>query len=75
MDHVLLLTVTEASQRLGISRTKCYSLVAAEVLPSVRIGRSVRVPVLALARWVEEHTSMEKADTGTNGPPGVGHPV
>ena len=47
--------VTEAAERIGISRTKCYELIKAGKLPSVRIGGSVRVPVDALKQWIQEH--------------------
>ena len=41
----LLLRVEEAALRLGIGRSKTYDLINAHVIPSVRIGRSLRVPV------------------------------
>jgi excisionase family DNA binding protein len=39
----LLLTVTEASQVLAISRSKLYELLNSGYLPSVHIGRSRRI--------------------------------
>lgn len=51
-----LLTTTEAAEYLGIGRTKLYELLAANELPTVRIGRAVRVPHSALAEWVEGQT-------------------
>ena len=39
----LLLTVTEASQVLAISRSKLYDLLNSGHLPSVHIGRSRRI--------------------------------
>ena len=50
----LLLRVEEAALRLGVGRSKCYDLINAHVIPSVRIGRSVRVPVEGLKAWVAE---------------------
>jgi excisionase family DNA binding protein len=44
----LLLTVEEAAQRLGIGRTLAWQLVRDGQLPSVRLGRLVRVPVRGL---------------------------
>jgi excisionase family DNA binding protein len=41
----LLLTLTEASQVLAISRSKLYELLNAGHLPSVHIGRSRRIRV------------------------------
>jgi excisionase family DNA binding protein len=39
----LLLTVTEASEVLAISRSKLYELLNSGLLPSVHIGRSRRI--------------------------------
>ncbi len=50
---VLLLRVSEAARQLSISRSRAYELVSAGVIPSVRLGTSVRVPALALERFVK----------------------
>jgi excisionase family DNA binding protein len=50
-----LLRPAEAAELLSISRTKAYELIAAGVLPSVRVGGSVRVPALQLQAWIEKH--------------------
>lgn len=39
----LLLTVTEAAQRLGIGRTLMYELISTGQVPSVRIGTLRRI--------------------------------
>jgi excisionase family DNA binding protein len=44
----LALTVEEAGQLLGISRTLAYGLVARGELPAVRLGRRIVVPRKAL---------------------------
>jgi excisionase family DNA binding protein len=44
----LLYRPAEAADAIGISRAKLYALVAAGVIPSVRVGQSIRVPVKAL---------------------------
>lgn len=49
----LLLTPPEAAALIGIGRTRVYDLIARGVLPSLRIGRSVRVPVEGLREWIE----------------------
>jgi excisionase family DNA binding protein len=48
----LLLKPTEAAEATGLGRSKMYQLIAAGIIPSVRIGKSVRVPVEALRQWV-----------------------
>ncbi len=45
----LLLTVDEAAEVLRIGRNGAYAAVANGSLPSVRIGRTIRVPRDALA--------------------------
>jgi len=51
--------VDEVASRLNLSKSQVYQLIAEGELPSVRIGRSVRIPAEALRRWLEkrsEHT-------------------
>lgn len=50
----LLLTVEEAARCLGIGKTLAWRLVQEGQLPSVRLGRCVRVPRRALEEWVQE---------------------
>lgn len=52
-----LLTVDEVATYLRISRAKAYQLVAAGDLPSVRMGRSVRVRRDKLADWLDERSA------------------
>ena len=52
MDKILL-RPSEAAELLGVSRSKVYELLARGVLPRVRVGLSLRIPVQALRRWVE----------------------
>jgi excisionase family DNA binding protein len=59
----LLLTVPEAAERLAISRSKLYELLAAGEIPTVHIGRSVRVPAAGLARWVEGMQQRQSYDS------------
>ena len=48
----LLLRPIEAAQRLGLSRTKVYELMASGQLRSVKIGAARRVSATALAEFV-----------------------
>lgn len=56
MLEPLLLKPVEAAKLLGVSRSKVYELLAAGVLPSIRVGHSVRIPLVALNEWIAEHT-------------------
>jgi prophage regulatory protein len=48
----VLLDVAELAHLLGIGRTKAYELIAREEIPSIRVGRCVRVPVDELRAWI-----------------------
>lgn len=53
----LLLRIPEVAEALGLGRTKIYELIAAGAFPTIRVGRAVRVSVMALQKWVEEQTN------------------
>ena len=57
----LLLRPGEVSDLTGMGKSKTYALIATGVIPSVRIGRSVRVPADRLRRWIEELHVHEQA--------------
>lgn len=57
METPTLLTVPEAARRLALGRATAYRLVQTGDLPSVRIGRTVRVPAAALDTWVRARTT------------------
>jgi excisionase family DNA binding protein len=49
----LLLRVHEAAEILSIARSKAYAMVHAGELPSVKLGKSIRVPAASLKQFVE----------------------
>ena len=51
MDKVLL-TVSEAAERLGIGRSYLYGLMMRGEIASLKLGRSRRVPLAALEQFV-----------------------
>ena len=53
----LLLTVEEAASLLRIGRNTCYELVRQGRVPSVRLGRLIRVPRHALVNWLGQEAS------------------
>ena len=55
-DGLVLLRGIEVARILGVSRSKAYEMMADGTLPVIRIGRAVRVPKRALAKWVEDNT-------------------
>jgi excisionase family DNA binding protein len=50
----LLFTVRETAEMLGVSRSRVYELISAEQLASVKIGRSRRVSLASIRRFVEK---------------------
>lgn len=68
----LLLRPAEAADMLGIGRSKMYAMLASGEIPSLQIGKSIRVPVDALRQWVAAQSS-EREASGVKGdhlPPG-----
>ena len=53
-DRPLLLRAEEAAKLLRLGRSTVFELMAAGELPSVKIGRSVRIPYAGLVAWVRE---------------------
>jgi len=49
----LLIRPVEVAAMLSISRSSAYELIAAGTIPSVRLGRMVRVPLEAIRKIVE----------------------
>ncbi len=49
----LLLRIPEVAETLGIGRTKIYEMIATGELPTIRVGRAVRISVCTLQKWVE----------------------
>ena len=62
----ILLKPKEVTQYLGLSKSKVYEMITTGQLPSIRIGRCVRVPAKALEQWVEdqqnENNNMSRGD-------------
>ena len=54
VNERLLLTVEEAARRLGIGRSPAWRPVRSGALPSVRLGRLVRIPERSLADWLKK---------------------
>lgn len=58
----ILLTVSEAAEMCGYSRSFLYNLIDRGEIPVVRVGRSTRIPKMWLEKWVEKKVAdWEKA--------------
>lgn len=53
----LLIRPKEAAEALCLGRSKFYALIADGTIPSVRIGKSIRVPVKELREWVNSQSN------------------
>jgi excisionase family DNA binding protein len=53
----LLLRPDEVVRMTGWSRAKVYAMAASGELPALRSGRSVRIPLAALERWIAQNTT------------------
>lgn len=59
-----LLDSTQVAKRLSCCVSKAYRLMHAGVLPTVRIGRSVRVPAKSLEQWIADTTKPGRVAAG-----------
>jgi excisionase family DNA binding protein len=57
MAYRLTLTVEEAAEILGISRSSAYEAVGRGEIPSLRFGKRIVIPRAALFRLVDEPSS------------------
>jgi excisionase family DNA binding protein len=58
----LLLRVAEAGEVLGISRSLTYQLIRDGELPFVLVGKSKRVPVVGLQKWIKRQLKNQPAE-------------
>ena len=63
-EDKLVYSVTEIAKLLGIGRSKAYELVRSGTIPSLRLGRRIVIPKLALSRFLAEcaHQNPDEAD-------------
>ncbi len=59
----LLLKPTEVTELLGIGRSLVYELIAQGQIPSIRLGRCIRVRRDALQKWIEEQENQESKES------------
>jgi excisionase family DNA binding protein len=62
-DGGLMLSVEEAAAQLGIGRSLAYEAVRTGQIPSVRIGRRLLIPKLALERFMTTGSGEAKSLT------------
>jgi excisionase family DNA binding protein len=52
---VLLWSLREAAEALGISQRKLWGMTDSREIPHVRLGRCLRYPVHELEQWIDEN--------------------
>ena len=57
-----LLRIAETAEVLGIGLTRAYELTRKGEIPSIRVGKSVRVPISALKAWIESRVNASQRD-------------
>lgn len=60
----LLLTPIEAANAIGVGTSKIYELLASGAIPSIRIGKSIRVPADKLREWIDNQITESAKKTG-----------
>jgi excisionase family DNA binding protein len=58
-DLPLLLDTSEAAKLLSLSRSKVCQLASHGDIPSIRVGRAVRIPRDPLLGWIDQRTIRE----------------
>jgi len=54
MNKKLTYTVPEMAKALGIGKNKAYGLIKTEGFPVIYIGASIRIPIEALNKWLND---------------------
>jgi prophage regulatory protein len=63
----MLLKPGEVAQTLRIGRSLVYCLLASGELPSIRVGRCIRVPKKSLDKWISDQEK-PKSESGSDIP-------
>ncbi len=63
----LLLKPTEAAEVLRIGRSLVYGMLASGELPSIRVGRCIRIPSESLQQWLRAQENKSSETTRQDG--------
>ena len=63
----MLLSPVEVAEALGIGRSRIYKFLAAGTLPSIRVGRSILIPVEDLRKWIAQRADDEGGSMASDG--------
>lgn len=63
-DALELMRPADVAQRLGITASRVYQLIAAGVIPVVRVGGALRIPRAAWDEWLRGRSNEALASLG-----------
>lgn len=58
----LLLRPAEVVEATGLCRSKVYAMIAVGVIPSIRVGRALRVPTASLHEWITRQIAEQEKE-------------
>ncbi|TIW73406.1 MAG: helix-turn-helix domain-containing protein [Mesorhizobium sp.] len=59
-SELLVMTVPEAGAKLGLGRNAAYEAAAKGEIPTIRIGKLIKVPKVALERMLDNASSVSR---------------
>ncbi|MBR6961244.1 helix-turn-helix domain-containing protein [Candidatus Saccharibacteria bacterium] len=57
-----LLTIADLCDRLHVSRNTAYRLLATQVIPAFKVGRSWRIPVSSMEEFIADQLNDKKEE-------------
>ena len=60
--HPEFSTVQEAADRLRVTRMTIYNLIKAGELPTIHVGRAVRIRNIDIEHYIERHSSQSRRE-------------
>jgi excisionase family DNA binding protein len=63
-SEIEMLRPADIAARLGVSPGRIYQLIAAGLIPAVRVGRALRIPRAAWEGWLRERSEEALASLG-----------
>ena len=66
--EVPFLRVVDVARLLEVTPRRVYQLVANRTIPSIRMGRSLRIPRAALSEWFDQQSQQALRDIQAEAP-------
>ena len=59
-----LLRPSDVAPRLGVTTGRVYQLIAAGIIPAVRVGGAIRIPLAVWEKWLSDQSERAAASAG-----------